>query len=104
MYNFAPKKQRIMSKSELRNLIILLRENSMITMSWGIHDVMERPNGITFFVKGKKYKGLVIIAGNKGKYDVTVGNETYKSNRRNLIKTIDDIVEFDGNFYNLSKK
>lgn len=75
----------------------------MITMSWGMHDIMERPNGITFLVNGKKYEGLVIVTENERQYDVTIGNETYKSSRLNLIKTIDELVEFDGNFYNLSK-
>lgn len=93
-----------MSKQELRNLIILFQENSLITLSWGMCDILESSKGIKFFVNGRKYKGLVLVDIMDDYYVVTVDNKTHKSSRTNLIKTIDNLVEFDSDFYNLSKK
>lgn len=93
-----------MSKSELRNLIILFRTNSLLTLSWGIYDMIEKPHGIEFYVKGFLYQGRVSVDGNDGNYYVTIGQLILTANESNLIETIDKAVESDSDFYNLSKK
>ena len=84
-----------MEKLDFRLINGQICDNSLITLSWGIHDLVFSQNEISFKVNGIKFCGNVSIrsAGN-GLLGVTLSNESMKYT---LISTIQDMIcELDG--------
>ena len=70
-------------------------DNSLITLSWGIHDLVFSQNEITFKVNGIKFSGKVSIksAGN-GLLGLSLSNDSVSYT---LISTLPDMInELDG--------
>lgn len=92
-----------MKKLDLRFIKGVIEDNSLITLSWGIRDLIFSQNEISFFVNGLKFQGQVIIKSVDGDIlGITLINEhqniTLVANYNDIITELDNIIEYSNNY------
>lgn len=92
-----------MKNLDLRLIKGIIDDNSLITLSWGICNLIFSQNEISFFVNGLKFQGQVVIKSVESDIlGITLINEnqniTLVANYNDIIKVLDNIIEYSDNY------